>query len=625
MTPNVLTSAAEVRSQPHDTRRTPSERKNDLVISTITIGKACVVVSTFGNSKWRLQGAPANRPEHADVLNFNRVPESFRLTAKELFYRYIRKGRAGFGPPASGSIKVLFGASLHFFRFLEKSKISRLQDIPSPIFIAYVNECKSLRQSRRSVGNPLSSSALATRFTAIEALFELSHFTQDVMQHEPWPGTCARYLSGMGGPVRAGLTPLIPDTVFCKLFQEANKILEEADFLISLRDDLLGIDKQHRHLGTKAWGLKVLKKKHLVKCKYLGTEHQLDQDIRDIRTAAYIILASTSGCRNHELANLQNGCYFRTVDEDGKIFHWMRSKSEKQHVGTHDWMVPAIAIKALRIMERWALPYQRAIANEIKSRITSNPLDPQIVNATKQKNMLFLKDHCQTGYFIRVIKGTSWNLLLKRFSQRFGLEWDLASHQFRRKFANYAAHSKFGDLRYLREHYAHCSMDMTLGYALDNDWGVHLDSDLYEEIDIELNELKRNICSSWFAKSGLAGGLGSTLTKWKRDPENLAIFKTQSDMIAAIISTTPIRSNGHAWCTADDRQCIGNTLEKTRCSGCDQGLIDDTFIHIYQHLESNLEALLDLTDIGDSGRAKVKRDLDRYRQVIDIVTKIPSD
>ncbi|WP_204311027.1 hypothetical protein, partial [Stenotrophomonas maltophilia] len=77
----------------------------------------------------------------------------------------------------------------------------------------------------------------------------------------------------------------------------------------------------------------------------------------DLRTASYIILASTCGCRNHELANVQSGAHHRTQDDEGTFYHWMRSRSDKTDAGIHDWMIPEAAVRALRLMERWAAPY----------------------------------------------------------------------------------------------------------------------------------------------------------------------------------------------------------------------------------------------------------------------------
>jgi len=46
-----------------------------------------------------------------------------------------------------------------------------------------------------------------------------------------------------------------------------------------------------------------------------------------------------------------------------------------------------------------------------------------------------------------------------------GTIWPLTSHHFRCTFACLAARSALGDIRYLREHYKHWSLDMTLQSA----------------------------------------------------------------------------------------------------------------------------------------------------------------
>jgi hypothetical protein len=102
-------------------------------------------------------------------------------------------------------------------------------------------------------------------------------------------------------------------------------------------------------------------------------------------------------------------------------------------------------------MERWAAPYQAMIADEITRRHSINPTDPQITEAHKHRHALFLGVSATKNNLVRTLSGSTWNKNLKAFARSCGLSWNLASHQFRRKFANYAAHSQFGDLRYLRE------------------------------------------------------------------------------------------------------------------------------------------------------------------------------
>ncbi|MGY3858932.1 hypothetical protein [Aeromonas intestinalis] len=278
-------------------------------------------------------------------------------------------------------------------------------------------------------------------------------------------------------------------------------------------------------------------------------------------------------------------------------------------------MIPEAAVQALHIMERWAEPYQAMISTEIAERHKVNPLDPEIANAQKQQSALFLGSTKSKGNQVRTLSDYSWGLALKAFAKNAGLDWSLASHQFRRKFASYVAHSQFGDLRYLREHFAHWSMDMTLGYAMDDGWGNHLDLELYNDIQTELEDIKLGTVDNWLGDDQLAGGYGRSIKRWQRAPANLALFKDHRTMVISIADSTAIRSNGHAWCTADNDGCIGNTLERTRCIDCNNAVIGPDHLGIYRQLYNNLKGLLECGDIGESGHMRVLRDLERCRDV----------
>ncbi len=347
-----------------------------------------------------------------------------------------------------------------------------------------------------------------------------------------------------------------------------------------------------------------------------GNLRAFSKALIDLRTACYIILASTSGCRNHELANVQSGAHHRTQNDEGTVYHWMRSRSEKTDVGTHDWMIPEAAVRSLRMMERWAAPYQAQLTTEIVQRRRVNPYDPQIAEAHKHRHALFLGAEPKRGNQVRTLCNDNWNKYLKAFAKDCGLTWNLASHQFRRKFANYAAHSRFGDLRYLKEHFAHGSLDMTLGYAMDDSWGQHMDLDLYADIQGELEDIKLRVVDKWLADDSLAGGYGHALKQWQREPQNLLIFKDHASMLKSIAESTAIRSNGHAWCTADNDACVGNTLERTRCGNCNHAVIGRGHAPIYQRLYDDLKGLLHCPDIGEGGRQRVERDLNRCREVL---------
>ncbi|MBK5003472.1 integrase [Pseudomonas sp. S32] len=590
-------------AQPDDVR---GLRECDtLIISAAQVDGIWVILSRYGDDIWQLDGFTSNVPPCQKRLNFSLVPKAFRAVMKAMLYRYLRRGRRRGTRPKGGAMKGLFHDATPFLRHLEALKLNHIGAVTPMVCAAYVNTCK---------GKSLSQRGLKTRFEAVEALYELSQYTEDRMPTHPWPEASAMALAGLtGGGAQGCKTLLIPDDVFCTLFQRACEQVERGQRLLDLRDALDTLTAHRK--GQSYTTVNVAKNRHLDASGWEGGLKTLNKALIDLRTSCYIVLASTSGCRNHELANVQSGSHVRTQDNQGTVYHWMRSSSNKTDAGIHHWMVPEAAVRALRVMERWALPYQAMIIAELLQRRRSNPSDPQIVEANKHRHALFL-GVAPGGDRVRTLSLVSWNIYLKAFVKDCGLRWNLSSHQFRRKFANYAAHSRFGDLRYLKEHYAHWTLDMTLGYSMDDSWGQHLDLELYTDIQTELDDIKLGVVDGWFGDAPLAGGYGRTFKQWQREPQNLLIFKDHASMLKSIAESTAIRSNGHAWCTADNDGCIGNTFERTRCGNCNNAVIGRTHTAIYQRLYDELKSLLNCSDIGDGGRQRVERDLIRCHNVL---------
>nr|WP_284676764.1 integrase [Pseudomonas sp. AKS31] len=549
-------------------------------------------------------------------LDFGTVPPAFREMMKGAFYRYLRRGRKSRVRPRGGSIKSLFQSALLFLRHLEALKLDRIGAVTPMVCATYVKVCKEYRQTTQFKGKPLSKSQMHTRLQAVEALYELSQYTEDPMLTHPWPETSAKALAGLTGRgfKASSKTQLIPDDIFCILFQQAYQQVERGHQLLDLHDALDALTTQRK--GQTDSTLIVAKNLLLDALGWEGGLRMLKKALIELRTSCYIVLASTSGCRNHELTNLQSGAHHRSQDSEGTTYHWMRSRSEKTGTGIHDWMIPEAAVRALRLMERWSAPYQAILNAEIAQRQLTNPYDPEIVELQKHRHSLFLGLDLENNR-VRTLGNSGWNHRLKEFTKGCALSWELSSHQFRRKFANYAAHSRFGDLRYLKEHYAHWSLDMTLGYAMDESWGQHFDLELYADIQGELEDIKLGIVDSWLDNAPLAGGYGNTLNQWKREPRNLLIFRDRASMLKSIAESTAIRSNGHAWCTADNDDCVGNALERTRCSSCNHAVIGRKHAVIYQRLYDDLKGLLDCPDIGEGGRQRVERDLNRCRKVLE--------
>jgi hypothetical protein len=591
--------------------------RNEIIVTTVNVGGRWFARSLYGDDIWYLHGFTSNVGAKSRFLDFNRIAPNFRLVVKAMMYRYLTRGRSGSGKPRGVTLKKFFVCLNPFLKFLTSHNIKQLNEITSDLCHAYVAACREYKQTRRSPGLPLSPGGLWDRFSVVEGIYELSQYTNYPLREHPWPETSALALAGLTGSMacraQVSKTRLMPDEIFCKLFQTANEMVERGGRLLEIRDNLFSILKTGRN-SSSAQDANI-KMKYFADIKYQGGRKAFNKAIKDLRTACYIVIASTSGCRNHELANLQTGSIHKSKDQNGNTYHWMRSRSEKTKTGIHDWMIPAAAVRALRIMERWAAPYQAEVAAEIASLKRNDPRNVEIYEASKHLNALFLGKDPVTGR-VRTFTSNGWSGILRDFSKACALDWKLASHQFRRKFANYVAHSKFGDLRYLREHFAHWTLDMSLGYALDQGWAQYLDIDLETYISTELDDIKLITTDSWIKSEHLAGGFGKSITSWKKYPKNIAMFSTHSAMIKSISQSINIRSNGHAWCTADDDKCVGNSIHIARCGGCSNAVIGEQHINIYREQYRQLEELLVAPDIGESGRQRILQDMKKCADVL---------
>ncbi|WP_233874468.1 hypothetical protein [Paraburkholderia adhaesiva] len=604
------------QGQAHDVRLITIDERDALIISASNVDGRWVVRSRYGDDVWMLSGSPTNVMASLSKLNFLSIPDVFREVAKAMLYRFLQRGREGQKKPGPSAMRQLLVYWKPFLTYLTSLGVESLSGITPMVCANYVRvtrEATSTNRGRPTRGQSLAKKTLALNFGAVEALHELSQYTCDRMPNHPWADTSASYLAGIVGPGRddsENKTPLIPDDVFTILFQRAWGIVDGGNQLLDIRDEIDDIGSRSRHLSIA--GVKKRKNRALKLRGWSGGLASLETALLELRTACYVVVASLSGCRNHELAFLQSASYYSTK-QDGDVYWWMRSKSTKTGEGVTEWMIPEAVVTALKIMDRWALPYQSRLQAELQSRRAANPHDVEIAEAQKHIGAIFLGWHSKSD-MVRTLSRRSWGHHLTEFAEACGVDWALATHQFRRKFANYAARSQFGDLRYLKEHFKHWSQDMTLRYALNESQEMAL----YLEIQEELDEIKEGVVGTWLDPSEpLAGGYGKNIIAWRQRDEPVTLFKDRQQMIRSIAESTQIRSNGHGWCTAGDNLCVGNDVDPTRCADdCKNAVVGSRHAHLYQRLYDDLREVERLDDIGEGGRARVRRDMHRCRNVL---------
>jgi len=617
MSGSTILTLPHLEAQPRDVRGLAESARDKLIVSALRLNGKWRVLSRFRDDTWQFHVKATNSLAADRYIRFQRLPVAFRSEMKEIVYRYTRRGRSGGARPEASTVRALVHGQLPpFLQHLETLGIRSLREVNEAVCKSYVDRAKAELRGRK--GKPLTANTLEKRFSAVEALYEISQFTAAPMPEHPWPGETAGTLAGLSGgetrgtAARTARTPIIPDNIFSRLFQAAWDVVQDGDKLLELRDELQTVDIDPGPQSDSA--RYSAKNSHLEDRGWSGGVTALRTALTDLRIACYIVVASLSGCRNHEIALVRTGGYYSTVDDDGEVYWWMRSESLKTDEGQTEWMIPEAAVEALKVMDRFAAPYQELLKKEIRRRRKTDPADPEIASAEQHLNSVFVGLDLKKDKQVRTLSKQHWNYELKRFMQSREIAWTLASHQFRRTFAFYAARSQFGDLRYLKEHFKHWSIDMAHAYALNE----HLAVDLFMDIQFELDDIKVGVVTGWFEDGSLlAGGYGASLMQWRQGRE-ITLFRTRGDMIRTIAESTAIRSNGHAWCTADDNLCVGN-LDVTRCGGgggCDNAVIDTHHVPIYNGLYAHLAEMRGRDDIGPGGRRRVERDLQRCRDVL---------
>ena len=327
-----------------------------------------------------------------------------------------------------------------------------------------------------------------------------------------------------------------------------------------------------------------------------------------------IVILTLSGVRVHELSSIKNDAWYFTEDEDGEKTYWMKGRSDKTGEGDCEWLIPEIVTKALDVAQTYATSLQILWAEQRQALLAEEPNCKIAYAMARHEDMLFMgvdtKNNNQVG-------GLSSSAILERingFAKGCGVTVHLTPHQFRRTFAVAVAKSAYGDLRYLRQHFKHWSLDMTSLYYLNEEQ----DAELYDEIMTAVVTGNVERVAHWLEEETLlSGGSARQIQTFRSGNEAVRTYKKRYELALKISDKIYLRANGSAWCTADNRGCGGNgVIENTLCADCEGSIIDDSkvvfWIGAYEH---TLE-LEEMDDIGASGTARIKRDIERCRKVL---------
>lgn len=594
------------------TELSPAEL-NDLVITYVRLATGeQIPLSRYGDPVWNYTPSfpGAARGKQDKEVVWAKTPAEWtpwmRSAVAALTFR-APPGGAGLDPATIPKRHVTLNA---FAKWCSSKGIKRFSEVRVVDLEQYI-------QKLRDAG--LYDRSLASHIAVLRRVYELRGAMLDSFTDEA--ATALRF--DQVGPLwepdadddrRTELIPLVEASA---LFVAARAHLAKAPALLRLRDDLtVQWEATKGSIHRREWGDSV--KKPAVRAAGFKDALEFESAVSDIRTAAYIVLAMTTGCRVHELGETEVGCVY-PEPVDGETFWWLKAATRKIGDGPMRWLAPEMAKEAADLLEWHSAPLRRRIAIELtvareqfvaaSDDAERGRLATHVLELERNADRLFLSESTR-GVVSTDTK--SHNKQLKAFAHRKGiiLGSPLATHRFRRTYAVIVVHLNKGpriDLVTLQRHFKHASVLMTEWYAQLTE----TDRDLYELIEAETDYFDLALVDHWLEGSTpLAGGLGARIKAYAGKHHQPIFFKTRREFVESVRDGMNIRSTGHSWCLAEANDCAGQGLfEAPRCGSCANGVIDDSFKEVWRNIRQDHEVLTKLEDIGPGGKARAEKGL----------------
>lgn len=519
--------------------------------------------------------------------------------------------------------------------------------------------------SHIATSEKISPRKIIGHLECVELIYHFRDQLHRPMRQHPWPDDTAFTLAGArrSEGMYDVKTELIPKRIYAMLGSKAIKFIEDeserilrawAAFHSAYADEISlaeyhaekrmanGAKRQYQTLRSVTYDIareRALSKVNVtLKSNGFNYLTELDDEARFLRTCCYIVIAMFSGMRDSEVISLKRNCFERSSDMDGEEYCWLHGLTYKleDQPKPAKWMVPEIVEKAVST----ANEIRRPVAAYISKKAEINPdMTGTKAHAAKAADdaaalceSLFL-GWKTSGTRPEFLLNTQSNRMLKQVAERFELVvqgedlsevidraaitpesvWPLATHQFRRTFAIFVARNVLGDVRYLRHHFKHWSMDMTLHYAKD----PLFDDSLFESVLSKRDELQASIISGWLAPSqSLAGGRAGHIVSFRGRAE-VKTAKDPQALAKAMGEGIFIRGTGHSWCLATTKGCGGEGLyDAIRCAGCGEGVIDQGHLAIWRRVRDQQIETLSWPDLGDPAWERTTRHLREAERVL---------
>lgn len=663
-------NATTARPPCADLKKIAVEDRNDLAVTYI-IGESGtpIPLSMYQSNLWDFSPYVLNKnssnrninfdyPLSDEAINTDEAWTNLLIVAKSFIYtRWLAKSPRSTKHIKAATLISCWTNLKPLLRWMYAQSITgfdKLTPMRCAAYASYIIASKTVKQ-RQAVA----------QLEILELIYAFRGRLPTPMNEHPWPEETAFTLAGARRTdgmydVR---TEIIPKRLYAALGRnsiefierESERILhvwntfhsfylheiELAEYHASVR---LKSGAKHAFQTHETVSYDIARARALAKAQHVldlnGTHYlsDLDKEARILRTCCYIVIAMFSGMRDSEIISLKDNCFERSFDMDGEEYCWIHGLTYKleDQPKPAKWMVSPVVEKAVNVaaeLRKSLLPYIGKRRSSMSEMAEGEALKSKIIDdATLLENSLFLGWKA-LGTRPEFLQNALTNKLLKKIAERFelvvssddlaevidravivpGKLWPLATHQFRRTFAVFVARNVLGDVRYLRHHFKHWSMDMTLHYAKD----PLFDDTLFESVLSKRDELQVSIISGWLTPNqSLSGGRADHIVRFRGRSE-VKTAKDPKALVRAVGEGVFIRGTGHSWCLATTKGCGGEGLyDAIRCVGCGEGVIDQGHLVIWRRIRDQQAEVLSWPDLGDPAWERATRHLREAERVL---------
>ena len=540
------------------------------------------ILSRFEDGVWDLSPyfEQSNVPASMKVIVWpSDIPLDLIHDTKSIVYAWFKLGRPGYSAAIARTVFIAAVSAGPILRWLASHGVMAFDQIRPLHLATYMRVCQDDDQLRPR--------GLQTRFQIIDLAWTFRERLHRPLSQYPWgEGSFSNYCGARSGDGVAlthkgvGKTPVIPSTVQAAVFAHCESIFTQAHQLLDKRDD--------GELGPSS------------------------ETMRDLRDACLYLLSITSGMRNEEVIGIEVGAG-RTESRDGVEYCWITSVEHKTGKGRVEYLVPAMSLKALEVVERYSAPLRAALQIEASSleSALSTPMATdsrlrcikRLAQVRSDANRLFLGVIYGKFNQITALSAIASRVAFLRLAVKVGVDWKLSPHQTRRTYARTFVESRMGrqSLVFLKWQFKHSSISMSQLYAANPDQ----DPALYEDILAEYFDIKKELLGNWGdSGSKLSGGAGRKIIEMRA-----TTVASRESLVANTATQINIRATGHGWGIAQEGGCGGAGLyESTRCVDCKNSVIDDEHFDAWRGIYEQHREMLELDDLGPVATARVRRD-----------------